>query len=66
MKEAELDFQRKKISGFNEEHATVVSDRIIQKIMNQFANHLKGDSNMTDESIDLIQKVFQLEEPVRK
>jgi glutamyl-tRNA reductase len=66
MKEAELDFQRKKISGFNEAHADVVSDRIIQKIMNQFANHLKGDSNMTDESIDLIQKVFQLDEPVRK
>ena len=66
MKEAELDFQRKKISGFNEEHAAVVSDRIIQKIMNQFANHLKGDSNMTDESIDLIQRVFQLEETAQK
>ena len=66
MKEAELDFQRKKISGFNEEHADVVSDRIIQKIMNQFANHLKGDSNMTDESIDLIQKVFNLEDTLQK
>ncbi|WP_424492893.1 glutamyl-tRNA reductase [Salinimicrobium sp. GXAS 041] len=66
MKEAELDFQRKKIAGFNEEHAAVVSDRIIQKIMNQFANHFKGDSNMTDESIDLIQRVFQLEETTQK
>ena len=66
MKEAELDFQRRKISDFNEQHAEVVSDRIIQKIMNQFANHLKGDSNMTDESIDLIQKVFQIEDTVKK
>lgn len=66
MKEAELDFQRKKISGFNEKHADVVSDRIIQKIMNQFANHLKGESNTTDESLELIQKVFQLEEPAGK
>lgn len=66
MKEAELDFQRKKISGFNEEHADVVSDRIIQKIMNHFANHLKGDTNTTDESLELIQKVFQLEEVSRR
>ncbi len=63
MKDAELDFQRRKISDFNDKQAEIVSDRIIQKIMNHFANHLKGDSNTTDESIDLIQKVFQLEDP---
>ncbi|MDR6299687.1 glutamyl-tRNA reductase [Mesonia maritima] len=62
MKDAELDFQRKKIADFNNEHAEIVSNRIIQKIMNQFANHLRDDSNTTDESLELIQKVFQLED----
>ncbi|APG60864.1 glutamyl-tRNA reductase [Christiangramia salexigens] len=62
MKDAELDFQRKKISDFNDEQAEIVSNRIIQKIMKHFANHLKEDSETTDESLELIQKVFQLEE----
>ncbi len=62
MKDAELDFQRRKISNFNDEQAEIVSNRIIQKIMNHFANHLKEDSNTTDESLELIQKVFQLED----
>ena len=62
MKDAELDFQRRKISDFNDEQAEIVSNRIIQKIMKHFANHLKEDSETTDESLELIQKVFQLEE----
>jgi len=66
MKDAEVDFQRKKIENFNERQAEVLGDRIIQKIMNQFANHLKGDSNSTDESLELIQKVFQLEETAKR
>ncbi|WP_324720285.1 glutamyl-tRNA reductase [Salinimicrobium sp. HB62] len=66
MKDAEVDFQRKKIQDFNDRQAEVLGDRIIQKIMNQFANHLKGDSNSTDESLELIQKVFQLEEPIKR
>lgn len=66
MKDEEIDFQRRKISDFNDEQAKIVGDRIIQKIMKHFANHLRSDSNTTDESIELIQKVFQLEEPVVK
>ncbi len=62
MKDDELDFQRKKITDFNDEQAEIVSNRIIQKIMKHFANHLKGDSETKDESLELIQKVFQLEE----
>ncbi|WP_037318514.1 glutamyl-tRNA reductase [Salegentibacter sp. Hel_I_6] len=65
MKDDELDFQRRKISDFNDEQAEIVSDRIIQKIMKHFANHLKGDSETTDESLELIQKVFQLEEQAK-
>lgn len=62
MKDAELDFQRRKITDFNNEQAEIISNRIIQKITKHFANHLKGDSETTDESLELIQKVFQLEE----
>jgi glutamyl-tRNA reductase len=62
-KAAELDTQRKKISDFNEEQAETISNNIIQKITNHFAHHLKDDSISTDESLELIKKVFQLEEP---
>lgn len=62
MKDDELDFQRKKIANFNDEQAEIVSNRIIQKIMKHFANHLKEDVETTDESLELIQKVFQLEQ----
>lgn len=62
MKDAELDFQRKKIVDFNNEHAEIVSNRIIQKIMNQFASHLREDGDTSNESLELIQKVFHLED----
>ncbi len=61
LKEAEIGAQRKKISDFNEEQADIISDRIIQKITNHFANHLKDENTSADESIELIQKVFQLQ-----
>jgi len=60
---AELDIQRKKIVGFNEEQAELISNNIIQKITNHFAHHLKDDDISTDESLELIKKVFQLETP---
>ncbi|MBT8311332.1 MAG: glutamyl-tRNA reductase, partial [Flavobacteriaceae bacterium] len=61
MKEAELDFQSKKQLDFDAAHADLVSDRIIQKITKQFANHLKEAEIDTDDSLELIRKVFQLE-----
>lgn len=61
IKNSELDFQSKKISNFNEEQAEIISARIIQKITTHFANHLKDDSTMVDESIEWIEKVFQIE-----
>lgn len=57
----EIDYQRKKQVDFNEIQAKIVSDRIIQKITKHFANHLKED-NASSESINLISKVFKLEE----
>ena len=61
MKVEELDYQSKKTTGFDAEHAEIISDRIIQKITKQFANHLKDDSVDSNSSLEFIQKVFQIE-----
>jgi glutamyl-tRNA reductase len=61
IKNSELDFQSKKMAGFNEEQAEIISNRIIQKITTHFANHLKDDNTVVDESIEWIEKVFQIE-----
>jgi len=61
IKANELNFQRKKINNFDEEQAEIISNRIIQKITNHFANHLKDDNTMVDESIEWIEKIFQIE-----
>ncbi|QSW91408.1 MULTISPECIES: glutamyl-tRNA reductase [Flavobacterium] len=60
IKVSELDFQSKKIADFNEEQAEIISNRIIQKITTHFANHLKDDDTMVDESIEWIEKVFKI------
>ncbi|WP_163409366.1 glutamyl-tRNA reductase [Flavobacterium ajazii] len=60
IKISELDFQSKKIADFNEEQAEIISNRIIQKITTHFANHLKDDDTMVDESIEWIEKVFKI------
>ncbi len=62
IKQSELNYQRKKFSDFNEEQAEIISNRIIQKITTHFANHLKHEDTMVDESIEWIEKVFQLNE----
>ena len=61
LKDAEINLQRKKYTDFDEEQADIISSRIIQKITNHFANHLKDDNTSANESIELIQKVFQLQ-----
>ena len=61
LKDAELDYQSKKMTNFDTEQADIVTDRIIQKITRQFANHLKDTASDADDSLELIQKVFQLE-----
>ncbi|MFD2892303.1 glutamyl-tRNA reductase [Flavobacterium chuncheonense] len=60
IKDSELNYQRKKLENFNEEQAEIISNRIIQKITTHFANHLKDEETMVDESIEWIEKVFQL------
>ena len=61
IKESELSVQRKKLSNFDEAQAELISTRIIQKITNHFASHLKDDNTMVDESIEWIEKIFQIE-----
>lgn len=61
LKDEELDFHAKKIDGFDEKQAEMVSERIIQKITKQFANHLKQSDADAEESLQVIQRVFQLE-----
>lgn len=62
IKDAELDFQRKKIENFDEYQAEIITSRVIQKITTHFANHLRNANGSTNEAIDLIEKVFQLED----
>jgi len=61
MKDEELDFQSRKMIGFDPVQADIVTERIIQKITKQFANHLKAEDIDADSSLALIQKVFQLQ-----
>lgn len=61
MKDEELDFQSKKLVNFNSKQADIVTERVIQKITTQFANHLKDKEIDSDSSLELIQRVFQLE-----
>lgn len=61
-KNAELSLQRKKLANFDEEQAELISANIIQKITNHFAHHLKEDANASDDNLELIKKVFQLEQ----
>ncbi len=58
---SEFNTQRKKLTDFNEDQAELITNNLIQKITNQFAHHLREDSNTSDESIELIKKIFQLE-----
>lgn len=61
IKDNELNFQRKKISNFDEDQAEIISNRLIQKITTHFANHLKDSDTLVDESIEWIEKVFRIE-----
>jgi glutamyl-tRNA reductase len=57
----ELENLKKKQNDFNFEHAELISDNIIQKITNHFANHLINENIAANKSEELIKKVFNLE-----
>ena len=59
--EAEIETQRKKLENFNKPQADLLSAQIVQKITNHFAHHLKEENNSINTSLELIQKIFQLD-----
>ncbi|QNM86977.1 glutamyl-tRNA reductase [Polaribacter pectinis] len=59
IKKDEINFQKKKISNFDEDQAEILTSRFIQKITTQFVKHLKDEETSVTESLDVIQKVFQ-------
>lgn len=61
IKEGEIDNQRRKRSNFDTDQAEVISDRIIQKITTQVVNHLKNANGQTEQQLELLQAIFQLE-----
>ena len=61
IKEAEVNHHKKKLANFDEAQAELISARIIQKITSHFANHLKDENTAVEESIEWIERVFQIE-----
>lgn len=60
MQVEELDFHSKKNGEQKLEDVAQVSERIIQKITKQFAEHLKDSETNPDQSLEVISKVFNL------
>ncbi len=61
IKQEEINFQRKKIEGLNEEHMEIVSERIIQKMTKQFITHLKTSNGGAGNSIKVMSDIFDLD-----
>ena len=61
IKESEINHLKKKNADFNEEYAEIITTKLIQKITSHFANHLKDDNTVVEESVEWINKVFQIE-----
>ena len=59
IKNDEINFQKKKITNFDESQAEVLTSRFIQKITTQFVKHLKDENTSVSQSLEVIHKVFQ-------
>jgi glutamyl-tRNA reductase len=59
IKNDEINFQKKKISDFDENQAEILTSRFIQKITTQFVKHLKDGDTSVSQSLQVINKVFQ-------
>ncbi|AUC22711.1 glutamyl-tRNA reductase [Polaribacter sejongensis] len=55
----EINFQKKKIAGFDESQAEILTSRFIQKITTQFVKHLKDEETSVTQSLQVINKVFK-------
>lgn len=54
----EINFHKKKIQGFDESQAEVITSRFIQKITTQFVKHLKDEKTSINQSIEVMSRVF--------
>jgi glutamyl-tRNA reductase len=59
--EGEIDYQSKQIENFDENQAKIFQERLIHKITRQFASHLRHANGSTQEGIDWIERMFDLE-----
>lgn len=59
IKNDEINFQKKKITNFDEDQAEILTSRFIQKITTHFVRHLKEDDTSVSQSLKVIEKVFQ-------
>ena len=58
--EKEINTLRKSNDSFNEEQAELVSEKLINKVVNQFALHLKSDQ-CCEQHEDLIKRIFHIQ-----
>jgi len=54
IKKDEINFQKKKISNFDENQAEILTSRFIQKITTQFVKHLKDEKTSVSESVSIL------------
>lgn len=57
----EIDYQSKQIKNFDEHQAKIIQERLIHKITRQFASHLRHANGSTQEGIDWIERMFDLD-----
>lgn len=60
-KEEELDYHSRKLQPLDPKLAEAVSEGIIKKITKHVANHLKDANGGTEDSLEILRQVFQLE-----
>ncbi len=57
----EIDYQSKQIKNFDEEQAKIIQERLVHKITRQFASHLRHANGSTQDGIDWLQRIFDVE-----
>lgn len=57
----EINYQSKKLIDFNAEHAEILSNRMINKIITCFVTYFKSDEVSIEDGLEMITEVFQLE-----
>ncbi|AOW20264.1 glutamyl-tRNA reductase [Urechidicola croceus] len=61
-----IDYHSRKIENFDANQAEIISSHIIQKITTQFAKHLKDSNTNTNQTLDVLHKVFNIDTTVNE